>query len=206
MNVGHDFADRLGAKEALLRFNYIDNEPEPENGFTKLLHRIGSLNFSFEGDGWGFRTDISAGYGYEDQSDIWGYVLMPFYELTETLELVGRYTHVESKEENDVHFARYERSIDDGRGDRYDEAYLGFNYYWYGHKLKIQNAHPIRRHAGQGRRRRRLPRLVVDDRFSYLLVRRFRNSQPMVQRFRRPFSLWPYMKGFDSYVSRLELQ
>jgi len=140
INVGHDFADRLGAKEALLRFNFIDNQPDPENGFTKLLHRIGSLNFRFEDDGWGFRTDISAGHGYDDQSDIWGYVLMPFYELTETLEIVGRYTHVESKEENDVHFARYERSIDDGRGDRYDEAYIGVNYYWYGHKLKLQNA------------------------------------------------------------------
>jgi phosphate-selective porin OprO/OprP len=140
INVGHDFADRLGAKEALLRFNYIDNEPDPENGFTKLLEQIWSLNFKFEDDGWGFRTDISAGYGYEDQSDMWGYVLMPFYELTDSLELVGRYTHIHSDEENDVRLARYERLIGGGKGDRYDEAYLGLNYYWYGHKLKLQNA------------------------------------------------------------------
>ncbi len=36
--------------------------------------------------------------------------------------------------------ARYDRFLVDGRGDRYEEFYLGFNYYWYGHKLKLQNA------------------------------------------------------------------
>ena len=39
-----------------------------------------------------------------------------------------------------VRFARYEREIADGMGDRYNETYLGINYFWYGHKLKLQNA------------------------------------------------------------------
>ena len=64
---------------------------------------------------------------------------MPFYRPSDSLELVGRYTLVESEEPNGVRFARYERSIAEGRGDRYDELYLGLNYYLYGHRLKLQN-------------------------------------------------------------------
>lgn len=139
VTLGHDFAEALGARQALLRLNYVDNEPDSENGFTRDLDEIVSLNFAFEADDWGLRTDLSAARGYFDQSDLWGVVVMPFYGLTERAELVGRYTFVESKNVNGVRFARYESTVADGRGDRYDELYLGYNYYWYGHKLKLQN-------------------------------------------------------------------
>ncbi len=66
-------------------------------------------------------------------------MVMPFYRPGSSLELVGRYTLVDSDEDNGVRFARYESTIVDGRSDRYDEIYLGLNYYWYGHKLKLQN-------------------------------------------------------------------
>ena len=59
--------------------------------------------------------------------------------LSEKLQLVGRYTLVASEDDNGVRFARYEREIAAGRGDRYNELYLGLNYYWYGHELKLQN-------------------------------------------------------------------
>ena len=137
--MSHDFADKLNAREALLRINLVDNEPDPDNGFTRPLEQVASLSFSYEAEDWGFRTDISAASGHFGQSDLWGLVVMPFYKPTKLLELVGRYTFVASDEENGVRFARYERSIVDGMGDRYDELYLGLNYYWYGHKLKLQN-------------------------------------------------------------------
>jgi phosphate-selective porin OprO/OprP len=153
VTLGHDFADRLGAKEALLRLNLIDNEPDPNNGFTRPLERIGSLNFSYEMAGWGVRADVSAASGYLGQSDLWGFFVMPFYRQTDKLEWVGRYTFLESDEENGVRFGRYERSIAGGNGDRYDEVYLGLNYYWYGHKLKLQNGAQyvdMRDRAGDG--------------------------------------------------------
>ena len=43
-----------------------------------------------------------------------------------------------SDDDNGVRFARYEREIAGGRGDEYSEVYVGLNYYWYGHKLKLQ--------------------------------------------------------------------
>jgi phosphate-selective porin OprO/OprP len=139
VTLGRDFAEAWGAKEALLRLNLVDNEPYPDNGFTRPLERIGSLNFSYEQTRWGLRADVSAATGYLGQSDLWGLYVMPFYRPSDSLELVGRYTLVESEEPNGVRFARYERSIAEGRGDRYDELYLGLNYYLYGHRLKLQN-------------------------------------------------------------------
>jgi phosphate-selective porin OprO/OprP len=38
-----------------------------------------------------------------------------------------------------LRLATYENSVVAGRGDEYNELYLGANYYLYGHKLKIQS-------------------------------------------------------------------
>jgi phosphate-selective porin OprO/OprP len=63
---------------------------------------------------------------------------MPFVNLTDKLQLVGRYTFVTSDEENGVRLATYESRVVSGRGDEYHEWYLGANYYLYDHKLKMQ--------------------------------------------------------------------
>jgi phosphate-selective porin OprO/OprP len=139
LTVGRDLAAELGVDEALLRFNFVDNEPDPDNTFTRDLERIYSLNFAWEAAPWGVRVDLSMADGYFGQSDLESFYVMPFYRVREPLELVGRYTQVESDDENGVRFGRYESSLVDGRGDRYREIYLGLNYYWYGHKLKLQN-------------------------------------------------------------------
>jgi phosphate-selective porin OprO/OprP len=137
--VGHDFGERLGAKTAQLNFNYVDNEPDPANGFTRPLEQIVSVNFAFEKERWGVRSDISAATGYLGQSDLAGFMIMPFYNLRNSNQLVWRYTYVDSEDPNGVRFGRYERELESGRGDRYSEIYFGVNHYWYGHKLKIQS-------------------------------------------------------------------
>ncbi len=91
MTLDHDFADRLGAKEALLRLNLIDNQPDPDNVFTRSLERIGSLSFQYEAEAerWGVRADVSAASGYLGQSDLQGLVEMPFYRPAGKLEVVA---------------------------------------------------------------------------------------------------------------------
>ena len=64
---------------------------------------------------------------------------MPFYNVTDDLQLVGRYTFVASQNVNGVRLNRYERQLVSDRGDRYNEIYFGLNYYFYGHKLKLQS-------------------------------------------------------------------
>jgi len=136
--IGYDFAEELHAKKAVLAVNYVYQEQDENNTFTRSLGDVGSVNFNFDKGRWGFRTDVSGGLGYLGQSDLGGVMFMPYYNLTPRFQAVTRYTFIKSSGENGVRFARYEDRVVSGRGDEYNEIYLGLNYYFYGHKLKIQ--------------------------------------------------------------------
>ena len=136
--LGYDFARQLGTKEALLTGNYVYQQPDRDNTFTRQLEHIGSLNFRFEGSRWGARADLSAASGYLGQSDMWAFQGMPFVNVTSKLQLIGRYTVIDSDMPNGVRLTTYESRVVPGRGDEYNEVYLGANYYFYGHRLKLQ--------------------------------------------------------------------
>jgi phosphate-selective porin OprO and OprP len=138
-SLGRDVADGLGAKEALLTANYIYQNPNAANTFTRQLHHVVSVNFKFEDEKWGVRTDISHGSGYLGQSDLWGLMAMPFINITPKFQVVGRETYLRSSNPNGVRLTTYESRVVPGRGDRYQELYAGANYYFYGHKLKLQS-------------------------------------------------------------------
>ena len=137
--VGYDFAESLGAKDALLSANYVYQHPDAANTFTRQLEHIMSINFAYEVDRWGLQSDVTFGSGYLGQSDMWGLMAMPFFNATSKLQFVGRYTLLDSQNPNGVRIARYESGVVSGRGDQYNELYLGANYYFYGHKLKLQS-------------------------------------------------------------------
>ncbi len=137
--LGYDFAKALGAKEALLTGNYVYQNPHPNNTFTRPLHHIASANFKFDAGRWGARTDVSAASGYLGQSDLWGVMAMPFVNATDKLQFVGRYTFMNSHGANGIRLAKYENTVVAGRGNRYSELYVGGNYYFHGHKLKLQS-------------------------------------------------------------------
>lgn len=145
-SAGYDFKEQLGAKQALLKLDYVYQDEDPLNDATRKMGHVGSLNFRWQDGPWGFRSDLAAGDGYQGQSDIWGLVLMPSYNINDHLQLVFRYTYMESDRPDGLRFSRYETLPTNtfrgdgnrGRGDEYQEFYLGLNWYLYGHKLKIQ--------------------------------------------------------------------
>jgi phosphate-selective porin OprO/OprP len=137
--VGYDFARALGVNEALVTGNYVYQNPDPENTFTRQLQHVVSVNFRFDAGPWGLRTDVSAGAGYLGQGDLRGLMLMPFVNITDKLQFVARYTFLDSDDPNAIRLGTYENQLVSGRGDRYNEGYLGINYYFYGHKLKLQS-------------------------------------------------------------------
>jgi phosphate-selective porin OprO/OprP len=137
--LGHDFRRQLGVNEALLTANYVYQHPDPDNTFTRSLDHVGSLNFKLDTRRWGLRADLSAASGFSDQSDLWGVMLMPFLNITRELQVVARYTAVTSDDPNGIRLATYESRVEEGRGDAYREFYVGANYYFYGHRLKLQS-------------------------------------------------------------------
>jgi phosphate-selective porin OprO/OprP len=151
--IGYDFTKRLDAKEALLTGTYVYQDPDRHNGFTRQLEHVGSVTFRFEAQKWGVRTDVSAASGYLGQSGLWGAMAMPFLNATDKIQIVGRYTVLESGDPNGVRLGTYENRVVPGRGDRYHELYLGANYFFYGHKLKLQSGlqfGDMRDEAGDG--------------------------------------------------------
>jgi phosphate-selective porin OprO/OprP len=136
--LGYDLGPRLGVKRAVVTGNYVYQRPDPDNTFTRQLKHVGSLNVRFEQNRWGLGADVSQGKGYFGQGDMRALMVMPFVNITSRLQAVGRYTIVDSDDPDAVRLATYESRLVSGRGDQYQELYLGGNYYIYGHKLKVQ--------------------------------------------------------------------
>jgi phosphate-selective porin OprO/OprP len=136
--LGYDLGEAVGTNRALLRANYVYQSTDAGNTFTRQLAHVGSINLDLAGGRWGARADVTAASGYLSQSDLWGAMLMPWVNLTPRLQLVTRWTYVSSADPNGVRLTRYESAITGGRGDVYDELYLGASYYFYGHLLKLQ--------------------------------------------------------------------
>jgi phosphate-selective porin OprO/OprP len=136
--LGYDFAGKLSVKEAVLTGNYLYQHPNVNNTFTRQLEQVVSTHFRLEADKWGVRADLSGGQGYLGQPDLWGTMLMPFYNITGKLQAVTRYSYLKSDGPNGIRLAGYEARVVPGRGDEYNELYLGANYYFYGQKLKVQ--------------------------------------------------------------------
>jgi len=135
---GYDFAKTIGANHATLTTSYVYQQPDSHNTFTKPFEHIGTVALSVERTRWGIRGDVSKAIGYFDQPDIVGVMAMPFYNVTDRLQAVGRYTFLDSAGANGLILNTYEDRVVEGRGDRYRETYVGLNYYFYGHQLKLQ--------------------------------------------------------------------
>lgn len=138
-SAGYDFAPNLGAKKALLRADYVYNQPDAQSNGVRQNENMGALVFLYEQGNWGVHSQIVGTTGYRGQSDAWGADIMPFYNITDKLQVVARYTHMESQDDNGLRLNnRYQGTLVGGRGDEYDEVYAGLNYYICGHKLKLQ--------------------------------------------------------------------
>lgn len=140
-SVGRDLSSQLDADKAELRLDYVFNEETPATDmFTnRAFGEITSLVFSWEDGPLGFRSDLATGNGFLGQPSTWGLVAMPYYNFNKSLQAVFRYTFLDSDGPDGIRHARYEGlALNSKKGDLYHEAYLGLNWFIYGHKLKVQ--------------------------------------------------------------------
>jgi phosphate-selective porin OprO/OprP len=136
-SLGYHFIDSSKLDKGLIRVDYVYND-EDVNADTRDFSQVLSLVTQWEIGPWGLWTDISAGKGYAEQSDVWGMALLPFYNFNKHIQTVLRYTYLSSKDDNGLRLGRYEREIVEGRGNEYNEIYGGINIYFYGQKFKWQ--------------------------------------------------------------------
>jgi phosphate-selective porin OprO/OprP len=136
-SAAYDFGPGLGLDKFEVGAHYVHNDKH-ENANTPKFSDVFSVVTQWEKGPWGLWADVSAGRGYGVQSDVAGLVIMPFRNMTEQVQWVLRYTYLSSDEQNGIRFGRYESKVDSERGDEYREFFAGFNWFFYGHKLKWQ--------------------------------------------------------------------
>lgn len=120
-----------------LSVDYVYNDTHDEGG-TRDFSDVISLSSNFEKSRLGLSTDFAAGRGDLGQSDVWGFVVMPYFKQSDMIHWVVRYTYMESEDANGLRLGRYESRVVSGRGDQYSELFGGVNLLFNDHKFKFQ--------------------------------------------------------------------
>jgi phosphate-selective porin OprO/OprP len=164
--VGYDYSSQAGLDSAIVSFHYMHNS-EPGYGAEQTDSNFKPSNSPSFKDSialtndithgrFGLTTDVIYGFGFVgdaeqngkikaiDQSDVFGISLIPSYFIADGLQLVGRLQWATSQDSDDLSLpGRYENYAPPkpkkDTGDSYTSAYVGLNYYLYGHKLKLMN-------------------------------------------------------------------
>ncbi len=140
--LGYDFAKELNVDHALLRADYVYNDGSKLNLTTKPFANTVDLDWELKQGPWGVTGTTIYGTGLGKQPDVWGVEFIPTFDITKKLQLVARYTYMDSAGPDGIKAERrYENLVPDltgARGDQYQAVYLGLNYYIYGNKLKLQ--------------------------------------------------------------------
>ncbi len=124
-------------QEGELTLDFVYNDVH-EEGNTRDFSQVLSLSSKFSVGDWHLWSDLTLGQGGLGQSDIWGLALMPYYQQSDAVQWVMRYTYLDSDDDNGLRLGRYENEIVKGRGNRYHEYYGGVNYLFHSHKFKLQ--------------------------------------------------------------------
>jgi phosphate-selective porin OprO and OprP len=150
-NVAYDLKDVVGTEKASIRADYIHMDHKAKDDFLTRFDDAFALSFFMKQGKWSLQSEFMYASGDDNinnRGDIWGFYILPTYDITKRLQVVARYTHASSDDDALRAQNRYERgtdgiihtnpySTDGGHGESYDAGYLGLNYYICGHKLKL---------------------------------------------------------------------
>jgi phosphate-selective porin OprO and OprP len=171
--IGYDYAEQMGYDTAVASIHYMHNtEPGFRAGFNTeystgvsptFTDSIALTNDITQGR-FGLTTELLYGFGFDgvpevngapgaaiNQANVIALSVIPSYFIADGLQLVGRVQVANGDGADSIRVSsRYERlENSDSFGNTYASAYLGLNYYLYGHKLKLMNGIE-RSHLGGG--------------------------------------------------------
>jgi phosphate-selective porin OprO/OprP len=140
-SVGYDFGKGAGLDKGIVRLDYQYSDESGNAGGGAAFEHALSLNTHLEKGQFGMMADVLGATGRDSQGDVWGFHVIPYFDITEKLQIVSRYQFASGDNDGLRVQSRYERLAPDltdgGRGDEYQAVYLGLNYYICGHKLKL---------------------------------------------------------------------
>ena len=117
LKAGYDFGPKAGVKKLLLRLDTFYNDSNGANDAFRNFQHSGSISLQLQHGPVGVNTDFIAARGIARQPDVFGLVLMPFFDITARLQAVFRYTFAESSDPNGLALLRrYEQKVSTARG------------------------------------------------------------------------------------------
>jgi phosphate-selective porin OprO/OprP len=126
-SVSYDLSENLGVKKAQLRFDYIHSEIDENDEVLTAFENGASASLDLKDGDWGLSTELLLGDGAATN---WGLVMIPTYDITSKLQVVGRYQFGLSDEDTGLSAQRrYEREVGGAAGDMYNAFYLGLQYF-----------------------------------------------------------------------------
>ena len=141
LSVGKDYAANFDLEKSYLRLDFMFQEDDGNDDVEDFNDWNAAYSFvtKWENNDWYFWTDLS--FADRKNGDVWGLQLMPFYDITDKIQVIFCYTHLDSSGDNQLRGSRWEDRLDRGeyRGDDLTEYFFGLNHFFYGHKLKWQN-------------------------------------------------------------------
>ncbi|MDJ0789302.1 MAG: porin [Myxococcota bacterium] len=155
LNVNHQLAN-----EDNLTFDFLYNDANGDDERNLVLTNQGQVLYEWVLSGawdgrrgkWGLMANVIVGDNGENlrndpdrEGIFYGFVFLPTYDLTDKLELVGRYAFQGAEEDEGIRTnSRYFRreiktnaDVNGGRGSFHHSLYAGANYYICGDNMKI---------------------------------------------------------------------
>jgi len=144
-----------------LHLDFLHSSAEPDGDAFKPYRNILSLWHRGERGRFDMGVDLTVAQPEESSGHVLGLTIEPTWMLAhgllgrnDALQLVLRYQYASSSRDNGLLLQkRYEQTVTQGYGDRYQAMYTGINYFIYGHKLKLMAGGEFARmqdHAGDG--------------------------------------------------------
>jgi phosphate-selective porin OprO and OprP len=135
--ISYDLSETLGVDSAEWSLEYLHSETNENSSIFTTVENAVATSVAMRQGRFGAAVEVVYGEGGDD-GDVFGVNLMPTWKLTDRLHLVSRYQVATSNGEEGLNpQRRYEREAGGGAGDLYQAGYLGFDYYIYGHKMKL---------------------------------------------------------------------
>jgi phosphate-selective porin OprO/OprP len=146
--IGYNYTKSTSFDLAEVKFQFLHNtDPgyaaSPACLTSPLYSNCISISNELTDGPFGLTTEFLWGDGVNGRADVCGISAMPFWFITEKLQLIGDFEVAGSPEDNGVILpTRYEAlspGVGDKSGDAYFAGYAGLNYLIRGHQFKLMS-------------------------------------------------------------------
>ena len=136
--VSYDFSKDLKTDKALWVLDYMHMSNNANSNVFNTMQNAAATYFDYQNGKFGLVTQLGYGNGIASKGDIYEFMVMPTYLITQQLELVARYQLGVASQDNGITtLNKQEKTVGKFTGDTYNAVYVGLNYYLYGQKLKL---------------------------------------------------------------------